>query len=76
MDYRDDARHVLDALQDPRVARALERAVRDLQIRAHFDQLRQKGVRVADAVEQLADEFFLSEERIRAIVYNKDDDIT
>lgn len=73
MDHPLDARKVLEALQDPRVAHALEKAYRDRQIRASYKSMRERGVRVADAVEQLAEEFLLSEERIRSIVYNKDE---
>jgi uncharacterized protein YecA (UPF0149 family) len=73
MDHPFDARKIQEALQDPRVAHALEKAFRDRQIKASYKSMRERGVRVADAVERLAEEYLLSEERIRSIVYNKND---
>ena len=43
-------------------------ALRDMRIRRRFRRLRQR-VTVADSVARLSEEFDLSEERIRAIVY-------
>ena len=61
---------VVEALHDERVRRSLERALRDSRIRQRFRMLRRR-LTVADAVEVLAPEFCLSEERIRSIVYRK-----
>ena len=61
---------VMEALRDELVVNALEMALRDAQIRRWFRRLRRE-LTVAAAVERLADEFCLSEERIRVIVYRK-----
>lgn len=66
-----ELRAIIRALDDERVIRALEMAVRDDQIRRRFRLLRQSGVTVSAAVEQLADAECLSEEHIRTIVYRK-----
>ena len=62
-------------LQDPRVVRALELALRDAAIRRRFRALRRGDhggrVQVNEAVARLVEAFYLSEERIRAIVYRK-----
>ena len=67
------------ALDDVRVRRAVHLVVRDRRIRARFAALRTGGGSVADAVGQLlgpyhdADgrPYYLSEERVRAVVYRK-----
>lgn len=68
--------HILEALHDPRVVAALERALRDAEIRRCFRELRQWGAGAQEAFAQLADRpwsgMYLSEERIRAIVYRKE----
>ncbi len=70
---------VVEALADRRVRGALALALRDAGLRASFEALRGEGVPVAEAVERLrgphADvdgrPYFLSEERVRSIVYRK-----
>lgn len=67
------------ALADARVARALYLALRDVQLRARFEALRSEGRTVDEAVEQLlgphldadGQPYYLSEERVRGIVYGK-----
>lgn len=67
------------ALGDPRVLRALHLATRDAGMRARFEALRAAGLKVDEAVGQLlgphrdaaGQPYFLSEERVRAIVYRK-----
>ena len=74
-------REVRRALDDRAVRRAVWRAVRDDRLRAAFARLRSDGLTVEGAVERLrgphADEhgrpYFLSDERVRAIVYRKGD---
>ena len=61
---------VIEALHDKRVIRSLELALWDARIRRQFRRLRHE-MTVAAAVEGLADEYCLSEERIRTIVYQK-----
>lgn len=63
---------VIEALQDHRVLRSLELALRDREILQGFRRLRGEGRRVHEAVLSLAEQFCLSEERIRTIVYRKD----
>jgi hypothetical protein len=73
------SREVREALRHPRVRRALHVTVRDEQMRRRFAELRGGGLRVDDAVASLTgpyeDEagqrYFLSEERVRTIVYRK-----
>ena len=68
-----------EALSDARVVRALLLAWRDAAIRSRFAALRAEGRTVEEAVGGLlgpyADErgapYYLSEERVRAIVYRK-----
>lgn len=68
------------ALDDHAVRRAVWRAVRDERLRAAFLRLRGDGLTVEAAVEQLrgphTDEhgraYYLSDERVRAVVYRKD----
>lgn len=70
---------VVEALGDRRVQDALALALRDAGLRASFRALRERGVPVAEAVERLrgphADAdgrpYYLSEERVRSIVYQK-----
>ena len=67
------------ALSDRRVARALYFALRDARLRRRFETLRGAGSTVDEAVEQLRGPhrdaqgrpYFLSEERIRGVVYRK-----
>jgi hypothetical protein len=73
------SREVREALRHPRVVRALHVTVRDDRMRRRFAELRASGLRVDDAVESLTgpyeDEaggrYYLSEERVRTIVYRK-----
>ncbi len=60
----------IEALHDVRVIQTLELALRDARIRRRFRQLR-KDMTVMDACEMLADEFCLSPERVKSIVYRK-----
>ena len=68
-----------EALEDVRVAKALRLALRDARLRAQFAELRAGGSSVVAAVEALRgphedDEgrpYYLSEERVRAVVYRK-----
>ena len=74
-----DAAALAEALGDARVARALRLALRDAEVRRRFEALRQRGRTVEAAVAELLgpyvdDEgrpYFLSEERVRGIVYRK-----
>jgi hypothetical protein len=67
------------ALSDERLARALHLALRDVRLRARFSDLRAQGFSVEAAVRELqgphADvrgaPYYLSEERVRGIVYRK-----
>ena len=74
-----DADALSEALGDARVAKALRLALRDAELRRRFEMLRQSGRTVEAAVAELLgpykdDEgrpYFLSEERIRAVIYRK-----
>ena len=57
---------VIEALHDPRVIRMLELALRDARIRRRFQRLRRE-MTVLDACETLAEEFYLSPERVKSI---------
>ena len=67
------------ALADRRVVRALHYALRDTRLKKRFAVLREEGLTVNEAVEQLrgphhdADgrPYYLSEERVRTVVYRK-----
>ncbi len=61
---------IMEALHDVRVIRALELALRDARIRRQFRRLC-KDMTVMDACEALAEEFYLSPERVKSIVYQK-----
>ena len=61
---------VVEAMQDPRVVRALELAERDQRIRKLFRK-RKVLEKACHVIMQLSEEFFLSEEHIRTIVYRK-----
>ena len=61
---------IIEALHDVRVIRALELALRDARIRRQCRRLR-KDMTVMDACEALAEEFYLSPERVKSIVYQK-----
>ena len=78
---RFDAMSLLsEALRDHRIARALHLALRDVRLRTRFEALRASGHSVEAAVEALrgphrdADgrPYYLSNERVRSIVYRKD----
>ena len=70
-----DLDHITEALRDERVVAALERALRDAEIRRCFRALRRWGFGTQEALAQLAARpwggMYLSEERIRTIVYRK-----
>ena len=61
---------IMEALHDVRVIRALELALRDARIRRQFRRLR-KDMTVMDACEALAEEFYLSPERVKSIAYDR-----
>ena len=61
---------VIEALNDPRVIRMLELALRDARIRRRFQRLRRE-MTVLDACETLAEEFYLSPERVKSIAYDR-----
>lgn len=61
----------IEAMHDQRVARSLDLALRDAAIRRLVRQRRRNGETVDVAVLAVAEQFSLSEERIRAIVYRK-----
>ncbi len=69
------------ALADRTVRRAVWRAVRDERLRDAFDNLRAEGSTVSDAVDRLVGPhrdadgrvYYLSDERVRALVYRKRD---
>ncbi len=63
--------HVLQAMQDGRVKRALTRALLDAQVRREYRELRVQGQLVREAVETLAARHHCSEETIRTIIYDK-----
>ncbi len=63
--------HVLQALHDGRVRRALARALFDAKIRREYRELRVQGKLVREAVETLAARHHCSEETIRTIIYGK-----
>ena len=60
----------IEALHDVRVTRMLELALRDTRIRRRFRRLRRDQT-VMDACEMLAEEFHLSPERVKSIVYDR-----
>ncbi len=66
----------IEALHDARVLQALERALRDVEIRRCFRELRQWGLPSQEVVAELARRpwggLYLSEERIRANEYRKE----
>lgn len=70
-----------EALADARVARALHLALRDARLRRQFAELRDAGRAVDEAVAELTgphvddrgSRYYLSEERVRSIVYRKSD---
>jgi hypothetical protein len=67
------------ALADARVAAALHLALRDVRLKARFASLRAEGLTVDAAVERLrgphvdasSRPYYLSDERVRGIVYEK-----
>ena len=60
---------IIEAMHDARVVRALHSAIRDRRIVRRY---RCRGEwRVDEVVAELAAEYHLSEERVRAIVYRK-----
>ena len=61
---------IIEALHDVRVTRMLELALRDTRIRRRFRRLRRE-MTVLDACEVLAEEFHLSPERVKSIVYDR-----
>lgn len=61
---------IIEALNDVRVIQSLELALQDARIRRRFRQLR-TDMTVLDACETLAEEFYLSPERVKSIVYRK-----
>ncbi len=63
--------HVLQAMHDRRVRRALARALLDAQVRREYRELRAQGLLVREAVETLAARHPCSEETIRTIIYGK-----
>ncbi len=73
------SREVREALRHPRVRRALHVTVRDDRMRQRFAELRGAGQKVEDAVialtgpyeDERGGRYFLSEERVRTIVYRK-----
>lgn len=67
---RSEVDEIIEALHDKRVIRSLELALRDARIRRQSRRLRQQ-MTVAAAVEGLAETFYLSDARIRTIVYRK-----
>ncbi|WP_412061798.1 hypothetical protein [Rubrivirga sp. IMCC45206] len=76
---RPGAAEVQAALDDRRVQRAVHLVVRDRRVRLRFAALRAEGANVAKAVEALLGPYqdvdgrpyYLSEERVRAVVYRK-----
>ena len=63
--------HVLQAMHDGRVKRALARALFDAQVRRDYRALRAEGKLVREAVETLSERHHCSEETIRTIIYGK-----
>ena len=74
-----NAAALAEAMRDARVAKALRLALRDAELRRRFEALRQSGRNIEMAIAELlgpyADDegrpYFLSEERVRAVVYRK-----
>ncbi len=60
----------IEALHDARVLRMLELALRNTRIRRRFRRLRRE-MTVLDACEALSEEFCLSPERVKSIVYDR-----
>jgi hypothetical protein len=79
MENSTPATELQQALSDVRVTRAMHLALRDARIVAHFRELRGQGFKVESAIEKLrgphvdadGQPYFLSDERIRTIVYQK-----
>ena len=75
------ATEVEAALADRRVRRAVALVVRDCRMRTAFRRLRSAGTTVDDAVRQLVGPYadgdgrpyYLSEERVRSVVYSGED---
>jgi len=65
-----DLRHVIAAMHDVRVQRALRIALRDAEILRSFRKRKAKE-RPGVILTELAEEYGLSEEHIRSIVYRK-----
>ena len=63
--------HVLQAMHDGRVKRALARALFDAKVRREYRELRAEGKLVREAVEELSARHHCSEETIRTIIYGK-----
>ena len=61
---------VIEALNDERVIKTLKLALRDARICRRFRRLRRE-LTVLDACEAVAEEFHLSPERVKSIVYRK-----
>lgn len=60
-----------DAMSDRRVMAAMEMAIRDRLIQKAFDRMKREGVRSCQAIERIAETFFLSDEAVRTVVYKR-----
>ncbi len=67
---KDELEEIMEALRDTRVISKLELALRDARIRRRFRRLRRVKT-VLEACEALSEEFYLSPERIKSIVYDR-----
>jgi len=67
-----EVQHLVEAMQDPRVQRALRMAMRDRAIARRVEEVRRdEGVGIGEAIVRVAEEVCLSEEHVRSIVYRK-----
>lgn len=71
MRYPQHNRFFYEALEDPVVIRALAKGIRNAAIRYEFNRLRDEGIKAYEAIDRLAEAFFLSDEAVRTIVYRK-----
>ncbi len=70
MNEQNEQRDFIEAMGDPRVWRALHMASRDVSIRRRFEMLRSRMTGV-EALLLISEEFHLSEDRVRSIIYRK-----
>ena len=62
---------VTELLEDERFRSALALSVRDVLMCEGFRQMRREGLRSGEAITRIADQYCLSEERVRTVVYTR-----